>query len=461
VVATLEFLGGAGTVTGSRFLVTTDTGRLLVDCGLFQGLRELRRRNWQQFPVGPAEIDAVVLSHAHLDHSGYVPALVRDGFAGGVFATAGTIALAQVVLHDSAHLLAEDTEHAREHGYSRHREPRPLYTDNDVDDAARRFRAVPFDTRVDVAGGAAAVLRPAGHILGSAAVQLMLDGGRTVLFSGDLGRPGHPLLRPPAPPPASDVIVVESTYGNRAHPAEDGDGLLAAVVNRTVKRGGSVVIPAFAVDRTEVILLALARLRAAGRIPDVPVYVDSPMALTALRIYRDAIRAGAPDLRPDLCRITDLFDPGNLHESRTVEESKTLNHPAWPSVIVSASGMVSGGRVLHHLEGLLPDEVNTVVLAGYQALGTRGRDLIEGAGTVKIHGRYVPVRAEVVDVPTFSVHADASEVLAWLAQAPRTPEVCYVVHGEPEAAATLRRRISSELGWTAVVPRLGERVRVD
>jgi metallo-beta-lactamase family protein len=461
VAATLDFLGGAGTVTGSRFLVGTGTGRVLVDCGLFQGLRELRRRNWQQFPVDPAGIEAVVLSHAHLDHSGYLPALARDGFAGVVHATPGTVALAGVVLHDSAHLLAEDTVHAREHGYSRHRDPQPLYTDRDVDEVERRFRSHAFGERVDVAEGVAATLRAAGHILGSSTVQLLLDGARSVLFSGDLGRPAHPVLRPPEPPAAADVVVVESTYGNRVHAAEDGDELLAAVVNRTIRRGGSVVIPAFAVDRTEVILMALRRLRASERIPDLPVYVDSPMALAALRIYRDAIRDGFPELRPDLCGAADPFDPGNLHETRTVEESKSLNSPRWPCIIISASGMVSGGRVLHHLEGLLPDEVNTVVLAGYQALGTRGRDLLDGANTLKIHGRYVPVRAEVVEVPTFSVHADATEVVAWLARAPRPPDVCYVVHGEPDAAAALRRRIAAELGWTTVVPRLGERVRLD
>ena len=461
MAATLDFLGAAGTVTGSRFLVTTPRARVLVDCGLFQGLRELRRQNWAPFPADAASIVGVVLSHAHLDHTGYVPALVRQGFAGPVFATPGTTALAAVVLRDSAHLLAEDTEHAKKHGYSKHAEPKPLYTEADVEAALRLFREVDYDTRIAVTSGIETILRPAGHILGSATVTMTVgDGSRTIVFSGDLGRPRHPLLRPPAPPSSADVMVVESTYGNREHSDDDGAARLAAAVTSTVKRGGSVVIPAFAVDRTEVILMTLRSLRDRGDIPDVPIYVDSPMALAALRIYREAIDARAPEVRAEAVR-PDAFDAGNLQELRTVEESKQLNDPTFPCIIVSASGMVSGGRVLHHLAGLLPHPENTVVLAGYQAIGTRGRDLAEGARAVKIHGRYVPVHAQIVDIPMFSVHADASEVLDWLAQMPRRPDVCYVVHGEPDASLALQRRIQDELGWTAVVPRLGERVRLD
>ena len=462
MAATLDFLGGARTVTGSRFLVDADGSRVLVDCGLFQGLRELRRRNWETFPVEPGSLDTVLVSHAHLDHSGYLPALTREGFAGPIYATAGTAALAAIVLRDSAHLLQEDAEHASTHGYSKHRDPRPLYTDGDVDKTLALVRTLAFDADVVVADGVVARLRPAGHILGSATVRLHLaQSGRTLLFSGDLGRPAHPLLAPPAAPEHADVVVIESTYGNRRHADDDGDHLLGEVVARTVRRGGSVVIPAFAVDRTEVILMALARLRESGAIPEVPIYVDSPMALAALRVYRHAIRERSAEIRADLPADHDLFDPGNLHEVRTVSESTGLNEPRWPCVIVSASGMVSGGRVLHHLVGMLPDAANTVVLAGYQAEGTRGRDLLEGAPTVKIHGRYVPVRAEIVDVPTFSVHADAGELVAWLGAMPTAPEVSYIVHGEPDAAFALQSRLRHELGWNAVVPRLGERVRLD
>jgi metallo-beta-lactamase family protein len=324
------------------------------------------------------------------------------------------------------------------------------------------LQAVAFGAEIDVMDGVAATFTPAGHILGSSTVRLRLaESGRTLLFTGDLGRPAHPLLSPPPPPAAADVVVVESTYGNRDHPPDDGGKLLAQVITRTVRRGGSVVIPAFAVDRTEVILMALRRLRADGAIPDVPVYVDSPMALSALRIYREAVRGKDPELKADLPEGGDIFDPGNLHEVTTVAESARLNEPRYPCIIVSASGMVSGGRVLHHLVGLLPDAANTVVLAGYQAIGTRGRDLLEGATAVKIHGRYVPVRAEIADVSTFSVHADAREVVSWLRAMPSSPDVCYVVHGEPDASFALQARIRDELGWNVVVPRLGERVRLD
>ena len=462
MAATLDFLGGTGTVTGSRFLVTESGRHVLVDCGLFQGLRDLRLRNWEPLPTNPAEIAAVVITHAHLDHTGYLPVLGRAGFTGPVYATAGTEALAGIVLRDSAHLLMEDAEHAKTRGYSRHRNPKPLYDDDDVRAVLRQFRSVPFDLPIEVGDMATVTLRRAGHILGSATATVQLGrSGRTVLFSGDLGRPTHPLLRPPEPPAAADVVVVESTYGNRRHEQTDGHQRLADAVTRTVRRGGSVVIPAFAVDRTEVILMALRDLRRANAIPDVPIYVDSPMALASLATYRAALRDRDPELRPDVVARPDVFDAGDVHEVSTADASKELNRPPYPCIIISASGMVSGGRILHHLNGLLPHSENTVVLAGYQAIGTRGRQLIDGATTIKIHGRYVPVRAEVVDVPMFSVHADAAEIVAWLAQAPEQPQVCYVVHGEPDAAEALRNRIHQQLGWTAVVPSLGERVRLD
>ncbi|HET7310660.1 MAG TPA: MBL fold metallo-hydrolase [Mycobacteriales bacterium] len=457
VRAGLEFLGGAGTVTGSKFLVTTDNTRVLVDCGLFQGLRELRRRNWDPFPLPAGTIDSLVVSHAHLDHTGYLPALVREGFRGPVYATAATAALAEIVLRDSAHLLAEDAEHARTHGYSKHDPPLPLYTDDDVRAAIELFQPVEFGATVDVGTGITLQLQPAGHILGSSSVMIAVDGGPRILFSGDLGRNQHPLLRPPPPPPDADAIVVESTYGNRQHERDDDHGRLADAIRRTVARGGSVVIPAFAVDRTEVILMGLRELRRAGAIPDIPIYVDSPMALAALQVYRSAIRRHDPELRGDL-PSADTFDPGNVHELRTAAESKTINNPRWPCLIISASGMATGGRVLHHLEALLPESHNTVVLAGYQAVGTRGRDLLEGARSLKLHGRDVAVRAEIVNVPFFSVHADATEILDWLRRAPRPPARCFVVHGEPEAAEAMAGRIQNELGWSVTVPFLGQRV---
>ncbi len=453
----LTFLGGAGTVTGSRFLVEQGGVRVLVDAGLFQGLRELRRRNWQPFPVPPSTVDAVVLTHAHLDHCGYLPRLVKEGFAGPVFGTEGTLRLASVVLRDSARIQQEDARFAAMKGTSKHAHPLPLYDEADAEATIRLFSPLAFRQDHDVADGVNVHLRPAGHILGAATVQLA-TGGRTVLFSGDLGRPRHPLLRPPDPAPSADAVVVESTYGDRSHP--ESTGSLTEPVRRTLERGGVVLIPAFAVDRTEVVLMELRRLMDAGEVPSVPVFVDSPMALETLRIYRDALRASSPELRDDVPAVPDPFDPGDLRESRTVEDSIKLNDPGRPCIVVSASGMATGGRVLHHLAGLLPDPRNTVVLVGFQAVGTRARDLVDGAQQLKIHGRYVPVRADVVDCPEFSVHADADELVAWLASAPRPPAVTYVVHGEEESARRLAERVRDELRRVAVCPRPGERVLI-
>lgn len=459
----LTFLGGAGTVTGSKFLAEAGQARVLVDCGLFQGARELRRRNWEPFPLPAREIDAVVLTHAHLDHCGYLPALARQGFAGRVFATGYTAELAEIVLRDSARLLAEEAEQANSHGWSKHHPALPLYTEDDVDRALRLITPVDPGQAIGIAPRTTLTLHRAGHILGSAWARLEFTDGRrscTLASSGDLGRPAHPLLRPPDPFTGADVLLVESTYGNRRHAEEQARQAFAAAITRTLERGGSVVIPAFAVDRTEVILRTLRELLAAGEIPQSPVLVDSPMALSALRVYQKAIVSRSAELRPGIIADgTEALDPGQMQELRTVAESMTANRPARPSLIVSASGMAAGGRVLHHLRHLLPDPRNTVLIVGFAAEGTRARDLAEGARTIKIHGEYVPVRAEVVQADAFSAHADADDVLSWLAGAPE-PVTTYVVHGEPAAAAALRDRIDRELGWTAAVPALGERVTV-
>ncbi|HQR81172.1 MAG TPA: MBL fold metallo-hydrolase [Actinomycetota bacterium] len=452
----LAFLGAAGTVTGSKFLIRAGSAGVLVDAGLFQGLRDLRRRNWHPLGLPVPDLDAVVVSHAHLDHCGYLPALVRQGFNGRIVLTADTAALAEIVLRDSAKLQEEDAKYAASRGYSKHRTPKPLYDADDVERTLPLFSVTEFGAEVEVAEGITARLQPAGHILGSTS-PVIKAGETTVAFSGDLGRPNHPLLHPPAPPPAAAAIVVESTYGDRVHPQDPGT-VLADAINRTVERGGSVVIPAFAVDRTELLLLALQDLRRAGRIPRLPIFVDSPMALRGLAVYRSAIDAGHADLRPDL--PPDVLEDDNLHTAESAGESEALNDPRAPCIIISASGMASGGRVLHHLKKMLPDPRHSVLLVGYQAVGTRGRSLAEGATQVKIHGEYVPVKAEVVDVEGFSVHADADELLAWLAAAPAPPKVVYVVHGEPSASAALAHRVGTELGWLAVVARDGERVRV-
>jgi metallo-beta-lactamase family protein len=451
----LTFLGAAGTVTGSKTLLATPDARVLVDCGLFQGERELRRRNWQPLPIDPDALHAVALTHAHLDHCGYLPKLHAEGFTGPTYTTSATAELAAIVLMDSAHLLEEEARHASTYGWSKHPVPLPLYDQPAAARAISHLTPVEFRTDKEIAPGLSATWHPAGHILGSATITFDVSGTR-VLFSGDLGRSQHPLLHAPDPPDDATVVVVESTYGDRVHPELDLQSL-ADVINRTVARGGSVLVPAFAVDRTEVVLAALDELRRAGRIPAVPVVLDSPMALRALDVYRAAISAGSLDSRPGAAQRFDLRDVQAL---ATVEESRRMNSPDYPCIIISASGMATGGRVLHHLRHQLPDPRHTVLLAGYQAAGTRGRALLEGARTVKLFGQYVPVRAEIAQVQGLSVHADVEEILSWLGRMSSAPEVCFVTHGEPTSSARLRDRIEQELGWTAVVPRSGERVLV-
>ncbi|MEN8158748.1 MAG: MBL fold metallo-hydrolase [Myxococcota bacterium] len=460
--AALRFLGGAGTVTGSRFLVTTEHARVLVDCGLFQGRKALRLRNWEPFPVDPASLDAVLLTHAHIDHCGFLPALLRAGFRGRVLATRGTLELARIVLPDSGRLHEEDALHANRGGYSKHAPALPLYTEEDGEATASRIEPLDFGAETEIAPGVRACFSHAGHILGAASITLTLDGPpeRRIAISGDLGRSGHPLLRPPEPAPAADWMLVESTYGDRRHDDSEVLDALGAAVAATVGRGGVVVIPAFAVDRTEVVLFHLRALAAAGRIPSVPVFVDSPMALAALRVYRRAVREGWDEVRPELRGREEVLEPGELDEVRDAGESRALCERQGPFVVVSASGMATGGRVLHHLAVRLPDARNSVLLVGYQVPGTRGHRLLSGERAVKMRGRYIPVRAEIRNLSAFSVHADADELVGWVRQAARRPQLVFTVHGEPDAAATLAARIDGELELPAVVPRDGERVQL-
>jgi metallo-beta-lactamase family protein len=465
-VTTLQFLGATGTVTGSRFLVRTERASVLVDAGLFQGTKRDRLANWEPFPVDPTTIDAVVVTHAHIDHSGWLPGLARDGFTGPIFATDATCKLCEILLPDAAHLQEEEARFANERGFSKHRPARPLYTSEDADAAIALLRGVEFDRPIEVADGIVARFVPAGHILGSASVHLTItdhDTTTTLLVSGDLGRGNHPLIPGPGVPPAAHTVLVESTYGDSLHPeeADEIDGF-ARLVSRTAKRGGIVLIPAFAVDRTEVLLTVLRELMSDGRVPTLPVYVDSPMALRVLDVYRSAMRTAdplechpAPADAPD-----DLFDPGGgLHECPTVEDSKSLNELTAPAIIISASGMASGGRVLHHLSRLLPDHRNSVVLCGFQAAGTRGRSLADGARHVKMLGRYVPVRAEVAMLRSLSVHADADGLHSWIDALPAPPDTVFVVHGEPEASAALAERLA-DADVNAVVPTQFEVVRL-
>ena len=453
----IRFLGAIHTVTGSRFLIESNDSRVLVDSGLFQGTREIKAKNWEPFPTDLSKLDALVLTHAHLDHCGAIPLIVKQGFTGPIFATEYSMKMAEVILRDSARIQTEDAKYAAKKGYSKHANPQPLYEEVDVDAAMKLFKVVEFHTEQEVAPGISATWYPSGHILGSAFVTINAN-GKNFLFTGDMGRPHHPVLVSPDARPniKFDAIVTESTYGDRIHETPSSD--FSDIIKETVARGGSVLIPAFAVDRTEVILMQIREQMEQGLIPRVPVYVDSPMALTSLDFYRAAIDTHETEIQPELATTwegRDPFDPGTLHEMRSVEQSKSLNDVHTSSIIVSASGMASGGRVVHHLARMLPDPKNTVMLVGYQAAGTRGRLLESGADEVRIHGEMVPVEAQISKVGTFSVHADADELIEWLKPGEK-PEKVFVVHGETGAAETFAERMHSQLGWNTIVPKNDE-----
>jgi metallo-beta-lactamase family protein len=445
-------------VTGSKYLLEHGGSRVLIDAGLFQGMKELRERNWAPFDVPADSIDAIVITHAHLDHCGYLPRLVKAGFSGTVHVTADTGRLMSVVLPDSARLQEEEAKFANRHGYSRHNPALALYTEADAWAALDRLTLHAFGQEVDVAPGVELTFQPAGHILGSASALIRTSGGPTIRFSGDLGRSQHPLLRPPAPVGDVDYLLIESTYGDRIHADSHPETRLADLIDRTIERGGKVIIPAFSVDRTEVILYHLRRLHEAARLPHVPIYVDSPMALAALGIYRDAIASGTDDIRTGTSLTPRVFDLPTLEEVHDSEGSKAVSASSRSCIIIAGAGMASGGRVVHHLERFLPDANSSVALVGFQAAGTRGRQLLDGQTSVKIHGEYVPVHAEVCDLTDFSVHADANELMEWARTATRPPRTCFVVHGEVTASEALRSRLERELGWTAVLPALGERI---
>jgi metallo-beta-lactamase family protein len=442
----LSFFGAAGTVTGSRHLIDWNGQRLLVDCGLFQGLRELRELNWAPFPVEPRSIDAVILTHAHLDHSGYLPRLVRDGFSGPIYATAATRDVARLILLDSAHLQEKDAEFANRHGFSRHKPALPLYTTADAESALSLFEVTEFGTELRMGDDASLQFRRAGHILGAATATLRL-GGKTIAFSGDLGRFGDPVMLDPDPILHADYLVVESTYGDRIHPKLDAAAMLKDVIGRTVRRGGTVVIPAFAVGRTQSLLYELSLLKMKGELELVPIYVDSPMATNAT----DLMSAHMDDhrLQPVVCR--EAF--GMATYVRDTEGSKALTASRMPKVIVSASGMATGGRVLHHIKAFGPDPRNTILFAGFQAAGTRGRAMVDGVREVKIHGEWIDIRAEVADLTMLSAHADSNELVRWLEGFKSAPKETFVVHGEPSASAALHARVVGEFGWKCTIPK--------
>jgi metallo-beta-lactamase family protein len=449
----ITFFGAADTVTGSRYLIEYSSSQVLLESGLFQGPRELRQRNWDDLSVPARELDAVVVSHAHLDHCGYLPRLWRQGYRGPIYLTPDTANLASIILRDSARLQEEDAFYAKKKGYSKHAEPLPLYDQNDAEGAISLFRPVNFTAWQELPEGGRVRFLPAGHILGAAIVDIECGGVR-ILHSGDLGQGDHPLLVGPHVIPAEqyDAVLVESTYGDREHPAQDDS--LAEVISQTIDRGGTVLIPAFAVDRTEVLLHALNQAMEAGKIPMVPIYVDSPMAIEALTVYRHAIDRDHSEIRPEIrehLSASDVFDPGTLETLRTPEESKSING-APPCIIISASGMATGGRVLHHLKRLLPDPLSSVILVGYQAGGTRGAQLRDGATRLRIHGDDVSVRAEIHDLGFFSVHADRNDVVGWLRTAEVAPRRIVLIHGEDEERNELAPVVEEATGVKVYTP---------
>ena len=450
----LQFLGATDTVTGSKYLLQQGKSSVLIDCGLFQGYKQLRLRNWSPLPIDPVHINAVILTHAHIDHSGYLPLLARQGFKGKVFCSPATLDLCRILLPDCGYLLEEEAEYLNRHKMSKHSPALPLYTRDDAQRCLAQFEPVNYHKEWQPADGLSATLTPSGHIPGSAFVQLN-NGRRSILFSGDIGRPNDMVLAPPSPMDGADYLVVESTYGDRLHKKTDVLLELAAVINRTAARGGAVIIPAFAVGRAQSLLYHIHLLKTQGVIQDLPVYLNSPMAANATHIYernRSELRLTAAQCRA-LAHAAQIV--------HTPEESRLLNARRGPMVIISASGMATGGRVVHHIKAFAPDKRNTILFAGYQAGGTRGATMVGGASSVRIFGEDVPIRAEVATLDSLSAHADAAEITSWLRGFKTAPRQTFITHGEPAAADAMRLRIERELHWPCHMPYYLETVSLD
>lgn len=448
----IQFLGAAGTVTGSKYLLTTSSSKIFVDCGLFQGYKPLRLKNWEDLPFNPATLDAVVLTHAHLDHSGYLPSLIKQGFRGKIYCTEATYDLCKILLPDSGHLQEEDADYANRHGFSKHHPALPLYTEEDAIHALKFFSTVQFNTPVKPTKDLTVEFHPAGHLLGAAIVSIT-DGDKTITFSGDLGRLNDPIMVAPAIIKKTDYLVLESTYGNRKHDPADPMELLGKTICDTVNRGGVVVIPSFAVGRAQLLMHYIHLLKQSGGIPPLlPVYLNSPMAKDATLLYNkhhEEHRLTAAQTA-EMCHAAKIVN--------TVEESKALNFQRMPMVIIAASGMATGGRVLHHLKAFASDPRNTILFAGYQAGGTRGASMLAGAESIKIHGQYVPLRAQVVQIDNLSAHADYEEILSWLSHFEAAPKMTFLTHGELEAADALRKRIEEKMGWSVNIPSHGDKI---
>jgi len=479
----ITFLGAARTVTGSKYLVESNGTRIMVDAGLFQGLKELRERNWQDLSVPASSIEAIVLTHAHLDHCGYLPRLVSQGFRGRVFCTQGTQDLCKIVLPDAGRIQEEDAEFANRHGFSKHKPALPLYREVDAFRAISQLQPIGYDRPMPVAGGIEVDFINAGHLLGSSYARMRID-GRTILFGGDLGRYGRPVLPDPTPVEETDVLLIESTYGDRVHEQDDNGERLAAIVKSTAQKGGKLIIPAFAIGRVEELLYWLKRLEEEQRIPVLPVFLDSPMAAAALARYTERVHELDPELQPEQRDDKAPHDsaapnPADARRRRAMQEremcvfcterfrviaspdeSKQLTASKMPAIVISSSGMAEGGRVLHHLKAALPNPRNTVLFAGYQGVGTRGRRLVDGEKSIKIHGEWVPVAAAIERIDSMSAHADADEIMRFLKGFTRAPQQTFIVHGEPSAQDALGGRIQAELGWAHKAPEHRETVQI-
>jgi metallo-beta-lactamase family protein len=456
-VAQLTFLGAARTVTGSKYLLEHGGSRVLFDCGLFQGLKELRARNWEDFPVPPDSIHAVVLTHAHLDHVGYLPRLVAKEFRGRVFCTAGTADLCRLVLPDSARIHVEDARQANKHGYTKHQPALPLYDETDAQRALTQLQPLGYRRPIEVAPGVTIEFSSAGHLLGSAYILVRLTGGKTVLFGGDLGRYDRPVLPDPADGATADAVLVESTYGDRDHVPDDEGEQLAVVIRDTALRNGKLIIPSFALGRVEELLYWIRRLEREQRIPVLPVCVDSPMAAEALKFYTARVSELDEDMRPPHKQVS-MFATARFQTVSSPQQSKELTASRRSAIVISSSGMATGGRVLHHMAAALPERRNTVLFVGFQAAGTRGRLLVDGAEDVRIHGRFVPVRSAIARIDSMSAHADRGEILRWLQTIPAAPGRLCLVHGEPGPMDALQALVNQRLGWTTHAPSHGERI---
>lgn len=455
----ITFLGAARTVTGSKYLLEFADRRVLFDAGMFQGLKELRLRNWNVFPVPAQSLDAIVLTHAHLDHVGYLPRLVAQGFRGRVFCTSGTADLCKLVLPDSAKIQEEDARQANAHRYSRHEPALPLYAETDAWRAITQLQPVGYHRPIEVLPELTIEFLPAGHLLGSAYVLVRLSGGKTILFGGDLGRYNRPILPDPSDGTKADLVLVESTYGDRDHVSDDRGEQLAGIIRDTALRQGKLIIPAFAIGRVEELLYWIRLLERERRIPVLPVYVDSPMATEALKFYTARVAELDEDMRPEQKQVS-TFATARFQTVSSPQQSKELTASRRSAIVISSSGMATGGRVLHHMAAALPERRNTVLFVGFQAAGTRGRLLVDGAEEVKIHGRFIPVRSAIARIDSMSAHADRGEILRWLATFPERPGRLFLVHGEPGPMDALRSRIQSQLGWDAYTPTHGERIDV-